>query len=168
MQNCPRSKGNRQRSGRGFTLIEIVIVVAISMLVILVAVPSLTGVLADRRLHRSLDGFNNLVHQAQERSVIEHRAYLIVWGDAEVFLRPEVFAKKESASATATFPIAHGETLKLSLPAALTKDPPGEWIFWPSGICEAATVEFAGHDGIWTARYSPLTARGELISYAAR
>jgi prepilin-type N-terminal cleavage/methylation domain-containing protein len=162
------SRGIHSGPGRGFTLIEIVIVVAISMLVLLVSVPSLNGVLADRRLHRSLDAFNNLVYQAQERSVIEHRAYLIVWGDDEILLRPEAFAKKETATATATFPIAHGEALKLLLPAALIKSPPGEWIFWPSGICEAATVQFTGRDGTWAARYSPLTARGELISYAAR
>jgi type II secretory pathway pseudopilin PulG len=151
-----------------FTLVEIVIAVSILMLVLLLAVPSLNGVLADKRLRRSFDGFNNLVRQAQERSVAEHRAYLIVWGDKSVALRPEVFAKKEKATETAALPLARGEVLKLVLPAALTTKPPGEWIFWPSGICEPAVVQFKGRDGIWTADYSALTARAELVDYAAR
>ncbi|PYK93938.1 MAG: hypothetical protein DME36_07585, partial [Verrucomicrobia bacterium] len=82
---------------RAFTLIEIVITVFILMLVLLLAVPSLNGVLADKRLRRSLEGFNNLVRQAQERSVAERRAYLIVWRDKEVVLRPEAFADVASS-----------------------------------------------------------------------
>ena len=62
---------------RAFTLVEIVLAVFILMLLLLLAVPSLNGVLADRRLRHSLDSFNNLVRQAQERSVAERRPYLI-------------------------------------------------------------------------------------------
>jgi type II secretory pathway pseudopilin PulG len=155
-------------ANRAFTLIEIVIAVFILMLVLLLAVPSLNGVLADKRLRRSLDGFNDLVHQAQERSVAEHRAYLMVWGDKNVVLRPEAFAKNEKAKPTAIFQLVRGDLIQLTLPAALTKDPPGEWIFWPSGICEPAVVQFKGRDGGWTANYSALSARAELLSYAAR
>src|ERR1700686_4182436 len=118
-------------ANRGFTLIEIVIAVFIMMLLLLLAVPSMNDVLADKRLRRSLNAFNNMVHQAQERSVAEHRAYLIVWGDKSIALRPEVFAKGEEARPTANLALARGDVLKLTLPAALTKNPPGEWIFWP-------------------------------------
>ena len=52
---------------RGFTLVEIVIAVAILSVVLLMAVPSLSGVIADRKLRASLDSFNNLVRQALER-----------------------------------------------------------------------------------------------------
>ena len=60
----------------------------------MLAVPSLSGVIANRRLKQSLDSFNQLVRQAQERSVTERRAYLIVWGKNSVLLRPEVFARR--------------------------------------------------------------------------
>jgi type II secretory pathway pseudopilin PulG len=156
------------RRSRAFTLIEIVITVFILMLVLLLAVPSLNGVIADKRLRRSLDGFNNLVRQAQERSVAERRAYLIVWREKEVVLRPEVFAKDEQAKVVSQFQVSRGDILKLTLPAALTKNPPAEWIFWPSGTCEPAVVEFSGGDGSWSARYSALSARAELTNYAAR
>ena len=151
-----------------FTLIEIVIAVAILSVILLMAVPSLSGVLADRRLRASLDRFNGLVRQAQERSVAEHRAYLIVWGDKDVILQPEAFAKNEEKKAVATFTLEHGTLLTLTLPAALSAKPPGEWIFWPTGTCEPAIVRFAGRAGTWTANYSPLTAYGELANYAAR
>jgi len=145
-----------------FTLVEIVLAVFILMLLLLLAVPSLSGVLANNRLRRSLNGFNNLVRQAQERSVAERRAYLIVWREKGVLLRPEVFAKGQQTSTTVEL------KLTLKLPAALTNKPPAEWIFWPSGTCEPATVQFKGAAGSWTANYLPLTARPEVTSYVAR
>ena len=153
---------------RAFTLIEIIIAVAILTVLLLMAVPSLSGVLADRRLRASLDGFNNLVRQAQERSVAEHRAYLIVWGDKDMIVQPEAFAKNEEKKAVATFSLERGSTMTLTLPAALTAKPAGEWIFWPTGTCEPAIVRFAGRAGTWTANYSPLTGHGELANYAAK
>jgi type II secretory pathway pseudopilin PulG len=153
---------------RAFTLIEIVLAVFILMMVLALAVPSLTGVIANKRLKGSLDGFNNLVRSAQERSVMERRPYLIVWSKNNVMARPEVFAKDEKVRATAQFALGRGELLKLSLPAALTKKHPAEWIFWPSGTCEPAPVQFKGRSGSWVATYSPLTARPEITNYAAR
>src|SRR5207247_7543527 len=105
---------------RAFTLIEIIIAVAILTVVLLMAVPSLIGVLADRRLRASLDQFNNLVRQAQERSVSEHRPYLIVWGDKDVVVQPEAFMKDEEKTPVATLAVEHGSALTLNLPAALS------------------------------------------------
>jgi type II secretory pathway pseudopilin PulG len=156
------------RKSAAFTLVEIVISVFILMLLLLMAVPSLNGVMADRRLKRSLDSFNGLVHQAQERSVVEHRPYLIVWRTKSIEVRPEVFLKGDAPAPTAVLSLGRGDSLKLSLPAALIKNPPAEWIFWPTGTCEPATVKFAGRDGSWTANYAALTALPELTSYAAR
>jgi hypothetical protein len=135
---------------------------------LLMAVPSLQGVLADKRLRASLDGFNKMVREAQERSVAEHRAYLIVWTDKNVFLQPEAFAKDEEQKAIDSFELERGTVLTLSLPAALSSKPAGEWIFWPTGTCEPAIVHFEGRAGTWTANYSPLTAHGELTNYATR
>ena len=153
---------------RAFTLIEIALSIFILLLILLLAVPSLSGVIANRRLKQSLDGFNQLVRQAQERSVTERRAYLIAWGKNSVVLRPEVFAKDEEEKVTSVFRVPKGSWIKVSLPAALTEKPPAEWIFWPSGTCEPARVQFRGPAGTWTADYSPLTAQPELTQYAAR
>ena len=138
------------------------------MLLLALAVPSLTGVLADRQLKRSLDGFNNLVRHAQERSVAERRAYLIVWSKNKVVARPEALGEDEEAKATTEFALDRGDLLKLSLPAALTDKQPAEWIFWPSGTCEPAIVQFKGRSGSWAANYAPLTARAQVTDYAPR
>jgi type II secretory pathway pseudopilin PulG len=156
------------RHCRGFTLIEIVLAVFILMLLLLLAVPSLNGVLANKRLQHSLNRFNDLVRRAQGRSVTERRPYLIVWSKDTVSLRPEAFEKGEAVKPTAEFHLGRGDAMKLLLPAALTKKHPAEWIFWSSGTREPATVQFKGLAGSWTASYSPLSARPELTNYAAR
>ena len=153
---------------RAFTLIEIALSIFILMLLLMLAVPSLTGVVASKRLKQSLDGFNDLVRQAHERSVTERRPYIIVWGKNSVLLRPETFAEDEEAKPTAVFHLNNGTLLRLSLPAALAAKHPPEWIFWPSGNCEPAIVQFKGPAGLWTANYSPLTAQADVTQYAAR
>lgn len=153
---------------RGFTLIEIALSIFILLLLLMLAVPSFTGVIANRRLKQSLDDFNNLVYQAQTRSVTERRPYLIVWGKNNVLVRPEAFAEDEEPKATAEFRPQRGSTLRLSLPVALADKHPAEWIFWPSGTCEPASVRFQGPAGTWSANYSPLTARPEITTYAVR
>ena len=153
---------------RAFTLIEIALSIFILLLILVMAVPSLSGVIANNRLKQSLDKFNQLVRQAQTRSVTERRAYLIVWGKNSVLLRPEVFAEGEEEKPTAVLGLSKGSWIRVLLPAALTGKPPAEWIFWPSGTCEPATVQFRGPAGVWTANYAPLTAQPELTQYAAR
>ena len=153
---------------RGFTLIEIALGIFILLLLLVLAVPSLTGVVANRRLKQSLDEFNNLVRMAQERSVAERRPYLIAWDKNIVVVRPEAFAEDEEVKAKAEFRPRRGSTLRVSLPVALAEKYPAEWIFWPSGTCEPATVRFQGPAGSWTANYLPLTARPEITNYAVR
>jgi type II secretory pathway pseudopilin PulG len=156
------------RRFRAFTLIEVALSIFILLLLLVLAVPSLSGVIANRRLKQTLDSFNQLVRQAQERSVTERRPYLLVWVKNGVLLRPETFAEGEEEKGMPVFRLGKGNWLKLSLPAALTDKHPAEWIFWPSGICEPATVQFRGPAGAWTANYSPLTAQPELKQYATR
>src|SRR5437867_13292557 len=105
---------------RGFTLVEIVIAVFILLLLLTLAVPSVTGVLEDKRLHRSLDRFNELVRQAHERSLAEHRAYLIVWNDVQMSLQPAALLNTEPHEPIDTMPIARQENWRLERAAALS------------------------------------------------
>ncbi len=157
-----------RRTSEAFTLIEIAIAVFIMLLMMMLAVPSLNGVMADRRLRRSLDDLNKLVQQAQDRSVAERRPYLIAWEKERLVLRPEGPKKGTEAKPIATLNVPRGAAFTLKLPAALTENPAAEWTFWPTGTCEPAIVGFKGADGSWTAAYSALTARSQLSSYAAR
>jgi len=153
---------------RGFTLLELAIAVVLLVLLMMLAVPSMSGVMADRRLRKSLDSFNAIVREAQERCMAERRAYLIVWMDKGIGLRPEGLLRGESPEPEMKIKIAKNESFRISFPAALIDDAPAEWIFWPSGNCEPATVSYQGRDGKWTANYSALTARAETVSYVAK
>lgn len=156
------------RREEGFTLIELAIAIVILVVILMLAVPSLNGVMADRRLRRSLDDFNGMVRQAQERSIAERRSYLIIWREGKIGLRPEGLMKGESREPVALLKLAGGESLKFSFPAAMIENPPAEWIFWPSGNCEPAVVTYRGRNGGWTASYSALTARAEIVAYVAK
>src|SRR5438874_11509828 len=114
------------RHQRGFSLVEIVSAIFMLLRRGLLAVPSLNGVLADKRLHRSLDRFNDLVRQAHERSLAEHRAYLIVWNDTFISLQPAAFLKTEPHEPIDTMPITRQEKWQLVLPAALSRKMPAE------------------------------------------
>ena len=133
----------------------------------LLAIPSVSGVMADRRLQRSLTAMNELVHRAQEHSVRERRPYLLVWEKEAIVLRPEAVEKGDDAP-VAQLALDRAHNFALRLPAALQKDAPRQWIFWPSGICEPAHVSFRGADGAWEVNYAPLTARPEIVRYAAK
>jgi prepilin-type N-terminal cleavage/methylation domain-containing protein len=157
-----------RRRADGFTLVELAIAVVILVVLMMLAVPSMNGVLADQRLHRSLDVFNAMVREAHERSIAERRSYLIVWYDGKVGLRAEGLARGEDPEPTVKLKVARNESLKISFPAALVEKPPAEWIFWPSGNCEPAVVKYSGRNGNWTASYSALTARAQIVAYVAK
>lgn len=154
------------RNERGFTLIEMAIAVFIMLMLLSLAVPSLNGVLKDRRLRRSLDDMNKLVVMAQERSVAERRSYLISWQKDHLILRPETLRRGEASAPVSSLQLRRGDAYLLNLPASLLDDAPPDWVFWPSGTCEPAIVSFKGVDGSWSAKYASLTARAELSNYA--
>ncbi len=152
----------------GFTLLELGIAVVLLVLLMMLAVPSMSGVMADRRLRKSLDGFNAVVREAQERSIAERRPYLVIVADGKVALRAEGLLKSESPEPEVKLTLGKNESLAISFPAALSEKVPPEWIFWPSGNCEPAVVTYRGRDGTWKANYSALTARSETVSYVAK
>jgi len=156
------------RRSSGFTLLEIAIAIVIALIVLSLAVPSVTGVMADRRLRRSVDAIGNLARLAQERSLTEHRSYIILMKDKRFALRAEGLLKGESAAPIATVPWKSGESYRLWFPAAIDENPPAAWIFWSTGTCEPAVLSYQGPDGTWIAKFSTLTARPELTRYVVR
>lgn len=149
----------------GFTLLEICLAVAICLLLVLVAVPSVRGVMAQQRLHATFDAFDRLVRKAQARSMDERGTYTLVWKKEAIELVP--LDAKEGGTATAEperLAVGDGEDYAIERTAALTKSPEPVWTFWRSGVCEPAIVSYKGPLGTWTVKYDPLTARGTLLN----
>ncbi len=163
----------RPRSPHGFTLLELCVVLAIAVLLMGLAVPSLTGQMARRRLQESFDHLNVLVSQAREHAMKESKPYLLAWDNhGAVRLYPADFnneaRRKLGATAELLPAAASGEKYALFRPSALTAQPSAEWTFWPSGTCEPVIVKYEGSSGVWEAGYNPLSGRGNLSRFVAQ
>ena len=161
-----------RRAERGFTLIEICLVVFLAVMLLSVAMPSLSGQLSRRRLQESSDRLDALITRARERSVAENRPYQIVWEKGgSMALYPadaSEAAREKTGPASALTPTSDHETYTLIRGASLTAKPAPEWTFWPTGNCEAVTVHYEGSPGEWEAAYSPLSGQGTFTRFIAR
>lgn len=157
---------------RGFTLLEICVVMFLAMMLMALAVPSLTGVLSERRLQGSFDRFDSMVIEAQRRSITEGRPFVLSWGkNGTVRLYPAEWSdeqrRKRGPLVSAVPTAADGRpTIKrasLSPGAAAS-----EWMFWPTGTCEPAIIHSQGPAGEWQAAYNPLSARAKMQLFVSR
>lgn len=148
----------------GFTLLELCLALLIGSMLILLAVPSISGMLAEHRLKESFERFDKLVATARRISVTEQRTCTLAWDKGGITLRS---AGPGSAPAEpgAAYRLAfrNGESFELRRPASLQQNAPAEWAFWGHGICEPAQIAFQGPAGHWLVRYDPLTARGTFL-----
>ncbi len=164
------------RRQRAFTLLEITIVIFLILLLLGIAMPSMSGQLSRQRLQGTFDRFDTLALTAQKRSVAEKRPYTLVWTrDGTVQVYPANLPadeRKKHGPTAALVPAgpttARTEHYALARTAALAADPAGVWTFWPSGNCEPVDVRYEGPAGRWEAVYNPLSAKADLKTFLAR
>ena len=148
----------------GFTLLEICLALAIGLMIIALSVPSIAGLLAEQRLKRSFERFDQLASTARVRSVTEQRAYGMVWDREGITLRALERGEENAPAQDSGRLVFEGkETYQLKRPAALLKNPASEWVFWRNGTCEPVQIAFQGAAGSWLVNYDPLTARGTFL-----
>lgn len=136
----------------------------IGLLLITLAVPSIAGMLAEQRLKQSFEAFDGFVRSAKMKSVSERRTYVMVWDEEGITMHPaETRETDEPDAGLDRFDFEKDETFTIARPAALMKNPPGEWVFWRSGTCEPALISFKGEAGDWSVQYNPLTVRGQFL-----
>ena len=145
-----------------FTLLEICLTLCIGMVLILLAVPSVVGVLAERRLHESVDRFEELAYKARSRSVQEQRPYRLVWDKKGIILEKVAQTKAEKEEPEMLTP-AEGEVYEMTRTAALAENAPAIWTFWPDGTCEPVIVSSHGPAGRWRVRFDAFTSHGILL-----
>lgn len=152
-----------------FTLIELMLAIAIAIVILAVAVPSMKGLSAERRLNETFQRFDELVHSAQLKAMADQRSWVLVWQPGRIVLQPVEPTAEERNNPdiplVQEFTYDESESYVLERPASLLppKDTPVEWTFWRSGACEPAIIGYTGPEGTWTAQYNPLTGRGEII-----
>ena len=157
-----------KRSRAGFTLLELMIAIAIAIIILSIAIPSLTGLSAERRLRESFDKLDRFTFKAQQKAVSEQRSWVLVWAQDRVLLQPDEPTPEEmeagAASVQEELVFGEGETYTIERPYALMpkESVPGDWSFWRSGTCEAVIIHYQGPDGWWSAKYHPLTGHGEI------
>ena len=147
-----------------FTLLEVCIAIFIAVLIIVAAMPSISGVIQDQRAKKLFNQFNDLAREASTHAVKERRPWCLEWDDTGVFLRP--LSPDNTDEARGISRVDFGEKLApdLDLPGALEKKPLREWTFWPTGTCEPAKIICRIPDAPWTATYDPLTEQPVFTS----
>lgn len=160
-------------SRRAFTLIEMMLALAIAIAVVVLAVPNMRGAARERRLRETFEKFDGLARKAQLNAVQQQRSWSISWEQNRIVLRSDEQTPEERESGAAQeeeLPITEDEGFTLERHASLLgpKDTPGVWTFWRSGTCEPVIVGYSGPEGSWSAQYDPLTGHGELIDLATR
>lgn len=150
----------------GFTLLEICLAVAIALLLLGLAIPSVSSLFADKKLKDSFNEFDSFVRQAQMRSVNEQRAFVMIWQPGGIVLQPD---EPNFEDRDKDWPHLESDgKIEMERPVALQEKPPMEWMFWRSGTCEPVVVHYEGPAGKWTASYDALTVRGTLTEQETR
>ncbi len=153
---------------RAFTLLELAVVIALALLILAIALPSLDGMFAAGRLQRTMDTFENFAATARDRSVAEGRVYVMVWSKKKIRLVPDGPPREGLDEIEQVFTPGDGELYSLILPSAIDPDPAPEWTFWPTGSCEPANIFYKGPVGSWEMNYAPLSARPSVHSFVAK
>jgi len=146
----------------GFTLIEICLAVAIALVMLMIAVPSISGFLKQQESNQTFDALDRMVKKAQSLSLSERRAYLITLEKEQIILRPQAPENASEADGIDRIAISDKESYTLELPSALVKNPPAQWTFWPSGTREPAIIYYKGPSGAWTATFRPFSVKAEV------
>jgi hypothetical protein len=133
-------------------------------MIMLAAVPSISGVLEEQRAKKLFTRFDDLARQASVHAVTERRPYVLEWDNSGVTMHPLSLDDDDRPEDMPRVDFGEKLAPDLLLPSALIKDPPRIWTFWPTGTCEPAKITCHIPDSPWTATYDPLTEQAIFTS----
>jgi len=142
-----------------FTLLEICLTLMIGMILIMLAVPSVAGMLAEQRLRETWDRFEQLVNTARLKSMQEQQPYRLVWDRHQISLHAALPQEGERGKGS-SLNMDDGESYELVRTASLIISAPDVWTFWPNGTCEPVVVRYHGRGGRWEVRFDALNSHG--------
>lgn len=140
---------------RGYTLVEIALVLAIMVLIIGAAIPLSSGFMREQRLRDPVRELLILAKTARTEAMTTGRPTGVVFGkNGYGLLRPAA----DEASDTYTLPRGMSYSIR-PFGSEKTAKPDGQtWIFQPSGLCEPITFRLEEDDAWIEVAFDPLTA----------
>jgi len=156
------------RTRTAFTLIEIMLAVALAVIILSLAIPVLGRMMGEKELERTYKKFDEFVQKARTKAVKERRTYLLIWHPRDerheggITLEPEILTSEEAEAEPEGFAFGDAEVL-LQRTYALEEKPATEWPFWKSGTCEPVRVAYTSKAGNWVAEFDPMTTRPRLL-----
>jgi prepilin-type N-terminal cleavage/methylation domain-containing protein len=153
---------------KGFTILEIVMVLAITLLLIGAATPALTGMLKAEQLKAPARMLEAMAITARCNALAEQRPYqIIIEPDGFRLERPADLAGKEPL---ASFKLSKDIEFEMAGWPDETWSKPKRhvWYFAPSGLCEPIRVMFRKGESYFSQNYSPVTGWDQDESFFIR
>lgn len=150
------------RPRAAFTMLELLLAIALAVIILSLAIPTLGSAFANNALEDQYRKFEDFARKAQVKAMKEQRTIVLIWDKKGISMQPDVPNSEDSEDSCPRFEFGDAK-LVVERPFALEKKPNGEWPFWRSGACEAVRIAYEGNEGYWVAEFDPMTARGTLI-----
>jgi competence protein ComGC len=148
------------RSNKGFTLLEIGLVLFIIVILAGISVPFASGLMGEERLRGSARDLQLLARTARGLAVSENRPYEIKMSPEGFSLEPYLSSEKDALKNT---PLGAGVEYQILRwgEKELRKPEEEPWIFQPTGLCEPVRFRFQRGGGWIEFVFNPLTASAQ-------
>jgi general secretion pathway protein H len=130
---------------RGFTLLELMVVMTIVALAAALVVPNMAKAFADVRLRLSARTVANLFLEARERAVYRAETYVVVFGPVEGSERT-LYLAAEDGSVVNKVTLPAGISLRTRMGAGEWAEKPAPVHFFPNGTSEPLDLDLAGEN----------------------
>ncbi len=141
----------------GFTILEIVMVMAVVTLLIGAAIPEISGMVRAERLKAPARELEGMAITARYQALAEQRPYQIIL--SQKGFRLERLGDAKTGGVVATYDLADDIALELATwPEEKWSQPRQHvWYFPPSGLCEPIRIMFRKGEAYFYQKYSAVT-----------
>jgi prepilin-type N-terminal cleavage/methylation domain-containing protein len=149
--------GGRERRGAGYTLVELVVVLAVVSVASALAYPSLAGLQQGQELEKAAVGMAQCLRLSHWRSVVSgKRVRVLPRQDPDGGLRLHI--EREEGAVW----VADGDGPAIPRGVILAAAGPAEKVFNPDGTCSLGSFTMRGAGGVYRCTLAPATGRVRL------
>jgi type II secretory pathway pseudopilin PulG len=176
--SIPSERAPGTRAGGGFTIIEIILALAIVIILVGIGGLALTGVNAQRALESRMSALENLARIAHTAVLRDQEPWLVIFEKTRAYAGPvssgvalNALQDPEAPRPLHVVEFDYDETLLIRRTAwkeFLRVDIPEIWRFAPRSLLEPIEIRVESDHGWVQARFDPLTARLEEMEMEGR